>query len=217
MYINIHAHQHEPDPEVITVYNLFPGEHVLNTKDLFSAGLHPWYIKNDNKATLKRIEDLLHDKQVVAIGECGIDRIKGPSPGLQEEIFEQHANLAEKFGKPLIIHCVKAYDRILYHRKKRSNEIPWIIHGFNGSPQDAQQLIHMNCYLSFGDRAFRKTSKIRQFINNIPLERIFLETDDNNISVKETYQEISELRTEQKDEILSGIYSNFIALFETRC
>lgn len=101
--------------------------------------------------------------------------------------------MSEKYKKPLIIHCVKAYSELLEIHKKENPKQPWIIHGFNKNKVLAQQLIDKGFYLSFGV-ALLKSKKLQANLKNTPLSQLFLETDDNTTqSIEEIYTFVSDL------------------------
>ena len=106
-----------------------------------SIGLHPWHLDEGRTAqTCCDLNPWLSLPQVVAIGETGIDRLRGGKIELQLEIFEHQARLAEELNKPLIVHCVKAFDEIIRLYKKSFKNEPWVIHGFRGKAEQAKQL-----------------------------------------------------------------------------
>ena len=77
---------------------------------------------------VSKIEEIGKDSKIVAIGETGIDLLKGGALHKQIDIFMQHVNISERLAKPLIIHCVKAHDIISEIRKRISPKMDWIIH-----------------------------------------------------------------------------------------
>ena len=88
--------------------------------------------------------------QVVAIGECGLDRLRGAALEEQQRWFVRQAELAESSGRPLIVHCVKAFDVLIQLHRCLSPRAQWVVHGFRGKPQLAQMLLRAGMHLSFG-------------------------------------------------------------------
>lgn len=100
-------------------------------------------------ADLKIIEEKLQNQNCLAIGECGLDkRIEMPLEP-QISVFEKQLALAEKFGKPVVIHCVAAFQEVIEIKKRLNVKVPMIIHGFSKNIQVADQLINAGFYLSF--------------------------------------------------------------------
>lgn len=149
--IDIHTHAGAPRPGVIV--NIDPTETVLPTGDgRLSVGIHPWNADRVTDAHWTTLESSLADPRVVAIGETGIDRAKGPDIETQKKVFERQIAMADKFDIPLIIHCVRATDILLALRKKHNPRNQWIFHGFRGKPEQAAQLLAAGIDLSFGNR-----------------------------------------------------------------
>ncbi|MCM1029113.1 MAG: TatD family hydrolase [Pseudoflavonifractor sp.] len=134
-------HTHTTKPRAIV--NLpgpeAPGERGM----LYSVGIHPWDTETISvdqalSALRRRAET---DPAVVAIGEAGIDRLRGATLDTQAHIFREQALIAEVLGKPLIIHCVRAYPEILSIHKEMHPRVAWIFHGFRGNGQTASQIL----------------------------------------------------------------------------
>ena len=152
-YIDIHTHNREVPENTITVRNLSPGENipVFQGKNFYSMGLHPWKViseEEDNRQLLM-VEDALELDHVIFAGECGLD--KRSEAGFQEQIraFRAQAFMAEEYEKPLIIHCVKAWNEMMELHKEINPAVPWIFHGYNGSIELTRQLSEKNILFSF--------------------------------------------------------------------
>ncbi len=120
----------------------------------YSIGIHPWATaelsKEDIDKALMTMSAKAADERIVAIGECGIDMLRGGDPQLQEYAFRRQAELSERLQLPLIIHAVKSADRVIRIKKEMKPAQAWIIHGFRGKPELARQLIGQRISLSFG-------------------------------------------------------------------
>ena len=166
-------------------------------------GIHPWDITADWEQEFTRIKQYADRDNVTAIGECGIDKLKSPSPlTLQQEIFKAHAILAEEVKKPLIIHCVKGFDELIALHKSIIPQQAWIIHGFRGKPQQAEQLMKAGFYLSFGDKFNEESLKAT------PIERMFIESDESNIGIHEIYRTIAHAKGCSVEELASLMTKN---------
>lgn len=114
----------------------------------YSVGIHPWDSEGVTPEMWRQLEADAAAPEVIAIGECGIDKLRGASLAAQTEIFRRHILLSESLGKPLIIHCVRAIEQVERLRTELRPTQPWILHGFRGKPQQALQLLNRGYYLS---------------------------------------------------------------------
>ena len=187
-YFDLHAHH--PCFGILNIE--YP--HTTFT-DSFSIGVHPWYLTNDNKiAYVRYVTENIQNPGCRAVGECGLDKLCDTDFSLQKEAFEEMIKLSEQYNKPLIIHCVKAYNEIIQLHKISKPTQPWIIHGFRGKPQLALSLTQQGIYLSFGENYNEQSLAVT------PNEYIFIETDESNIFIGELYKKaarIKHLSTEQ--------------------
>lgn len=138
---------------------------------------------------------LAKSSQVIAIGECGLDRNIALPMELQTSIFQKHIELAEVLQKPLVIHCVRAFAEIIDLKKNTQASTPWIIHGFNKKIPVFQQLLQHNFYFSFGSAILSDRSLTTQAIAIAPNGRFLLETDDrSDITIEQIYNRAAVLR-----------------------
>ena len=151
MFINTHTHSQVYDAK-IEVVNLPPD--ATDKTNYYSYGLHPWYIGKENcEAQLEILRRVAHEKRCLAIGECGLDKLCTVDFGLQEEIFIEQIKLANQIKKPLIIHCVKAFNELINCLNMHDNMMPVIIHGFNNNENIARVMVDEGYYFSFGKSA----------------------------------------------------------------
>lgn len=158
-----------------------------------SVGLHPWKVTADWPASVAVIREVSKRTDVWAIGECGLDRVHGEALSLQKEAFLAHIAIAEEVQKPMVIHCVRAFDELLMLRreleatcrKEGREPQPWVIHGFRGKPEQAKQLMTKGMLLSFGHQYNIETLRF-VFTSSRPF---YLETDDLHLSVRQIYEQ----------------------------
>ncbi|GAA4833362.1 TatD family hydrolase [Algivirga pacifica] len=214
-YINIHTHH--PSPQGITVLNTFLQEFQENDSQQYqSVGLHPWHIE-EHQGVLNNLTKAADRKHVLFIGETGLDRAIDTPFELQKEVFVQHIQCAEQLSKPMIIHAVRSYPDLLQMRKQSKAQQPWVIHGFQGNLQIAQQLLKTGCYLSYGEVLFKNRPKVIEAFLQTPIDRLFLETDDKKeLSIQQVYEQAAQLKEIPIFTLIERISSNFrkLALFE---
>jgi TatD DNase family protein len=220
-YLDIHTHQFRATAESIEVLNLMVTsrqelDHWLNiihqaqAHQYFSAGLHPWDLTSDRveKDFAVLSEVLLHPK-VLMLGECGLDRNTRVDWHLQMQSFEKQAHLASQLAKPLIIHCVRSFPEIVRFKQQIKPTVPWLIHGFNNNAQILHQLLNNQFYVSLGSALLKNDSNASKGISTIPIEQLFLETDDKNCTISSIFVAASKLLDVSIEYLQEKIYSNF--------
>lgn len=142
-------------------------------------GLHPTHVKENYKEELKHVEEMLTQRQFYAIGEIGIDLYWDKSTlSIQQEAFRHQIKLAKQYKLPIVIHCREAFDEIFeVLDKEKDDDLYGIFHCFAGNIEQAHQAISYNMKLGIGGVATFKNGKIDQFLNQINLKHIVLETD----------------------------------------
>ncbi|MBR0334191.1 MAG: TatD family hydrolase [Bacteroidales bacterium] len=150
----------------------------------FSIGIHPWKAASPEAQQLldesgafthtavESFRSLLQHPRVVLMGEIGLDKLCDAPFDKQLLLLEQQLLLAADLRKPLILHVVKAMDEVLALHRRFSSQIPaWIIHGFRGNAQQAQQYLRHGFHLSFGPHHHPAA------LQSTPPSRRFFETD----------------------------------------
>lgn len=142
-------------------------------------GLHPTYVKENYKDELAHVEHELARRKFAAVGEIGIDLYWDKSTlNWQQEAFSRQIELAKQYSLPINIHCRDAFDEVFeVLESHKGDDLYGIFHCFTGDFAQAQQAISYNMKLGIGGVATFKNGKIDQFLNEIPLENIVLETD----------------------------------------
>ncbi|MFT3949564.1 MAG: TatD family hydrolase [Agriterribacter sp.] len=209
-YIDVHTHFYKPGSGVISIANICDHFKDVPTDHPVSIGLHPWYLDNaDNEIT--QLIALAQQPNVMAIGECGLDKLVKTEWNMQVKFFEQQLALATHLNKPVIIHCVKAFSEILFILKGIT--VPVIFHGISNKLSIVQPAIEQGCYLSFGKSLLHPGASIMQTLNAVPANQLFLETDDTGISIKEIYKSAAEIRNITENEIALQLQKNYDSVF----
>ncbi|MBE0434924.1 MAG: TatD family hydrolase [Methylomicrobium sp.] len=180
----------------------------------YSLGIHPWFIeRQDCRAALQTLESALADANLLALGECGLDRLTGAPFSEQESIFIAQLELAEQCGKPVVIHCVRAFNELLCIKSTRKPSVPWVVHGFNNKPSIAACLIDRGCYLSFGKALLHPSSNAAKVLPAVPGDRIFLETDDSGLGIDSIYRAAAAILQIDLPELQQHLENNFNRVF----
>jgi len=212
-FFNFHTHQCTNQPNVLELVNQYPKEFdatILN----YSIGIHPWYIQEDTiDADLKIIEEKLQSANCLAIGECGLDKRIDIPLELQIAVFRKQLILAEKYSKPVVIHCVAAFQEVIALKKEMKISVPMIIHGFSKNSQIANQLLKEGFYISFGKYLLRNPA-LKTVFQEMPNDRFFLETDTIEETIAQVYEIAASYKNIEIKELQKIISSNFEAVFK---
>ena len=171
-----------------------------------AVGIHPWHTSTGNLAEVERLAP-----SADVVGEIGLDYACDTPREEQIEIFRAQLALAERLEKPVVLHCVRAFEEAMKvigeYRLKAV-----IFHGFIGSVEQAQRAVRQGYYLSFGERTFRSPKSI-EALRSTPLSQLFVETDESLTPIEEIYAKIAELRGIKVEELHLATEENFYKIF----
>jgi TatD DNase family protein len=212
--VNLHTHHLSGQAQHTEIFNLNADDTLPDQFDgTFSVGIHPWTLQEKEVEEMwQRILIQTQNKLCVAIGECGIDRLKGPDTLFQQHLFIRHVKLAKQLNLPVIVHCVRAFDLLLPIISSYP-EVKFIIHGYQNNLQIAKHLLKNRAYLSFGQALLRKGNPIIRVFAQMPSDRIFLENDYDNIPIELIFDAAAAIRQCSTETIINTIYNNFKRVF----
>ena len=209
MFYNLHTHKSTFQENVLEIVNQYPDAFDPEAA-YFSIGIHPWHIdveKTDEHLAV--LEEKLPLGNCLALGECGLDkRIETPL-GIQIEVFEKQLALAKKYKKPVILHCVSAYQEVIEIKKRLKMEVPMIIHGFSKNAQVAKSLLDNGFYLSFGKYLLRNP-ELASVFEEVPNSRFLLETDTIEETIFDVYEKAASIKKINMEE---NVQANFRTIF----
>ena len=185
-------------------------EKVECSNSFFSYGIHPWYA-NGIEDNFLIFEQEVKKKNCLAIGEIGLDKMKGPKMQFQIDSFTKQIEISEKLELPVIIHCVKAWNELYLIYNKIQPKQTWIFHGFSkvGILKD---VLKTNLMISIGKSIFTNI-QLQEAIYLIPNEKLLVETDDVEIDILEIYEKVSEIKKISLQELEQIIEENFKRTF----
>ena len=213
MFVDIHTHI--DNQSVIRIVDDF-SEKILRT-----WGVHPWDVERNNLSQISQISQNWATTGLSSlkrtdptdvfwgIGEVGLDKVHKETFEKQIEVFEEMIRLSESYGKPMIVHCVRAYSEIIEIRKKMKAKMPWVIHGFSSSVETMRQLLRYDMYISLGEVLYRNENQAIKILKDIPLERLFLETDVSGRDIRDVYAKAAELMGCEVDFLCKQIFENY--------
>ena len=195
--VDIHTHR-LPQVPGTAIANCYPETFSPQSGGWYSVGIHPWHIGRSGGehsgvegAVASRVcglEELVRHPQVLAVGEAGLDKLADAPMDLQVEVFRCQACLAEEVGKPLVIHLVKAVDELLKVKRDLRPSNPCF-------------------YLSFGEK-YQEAALCR-----VPADRLFIETDESEVSIGELYARAAEVRGISPEELGETLRRNVCKVF----
>ena len=209
MYINIHTHSLTASHHsIVSLYEKFEQS---KQAGYFSIGLHPLYL---DRALFEDVKQWAVYERILAIGECGLDKLSSFPLELQQQefykqVFEQQIQLANAVKKPLILHCVKAYEEVVQQLKQAT--VPVVFHGFNKSKELAKQLLDKGYYLSLGKILEQERSG--ELVSVIPLTQVFLETDIAEAAIETVYQMAAKAYNVELNSLSLQLQKNAITVF----
>lgn len=210
-FINLHCHRTEQQFNEYRIYNRYTHEN--KPLGLYSSGIHPWRLEKWEDQ-FEQLEKIVVDENCIAIGECGLDRVIETDIEYQIPIFEKQLILAELIKKPIIVHCVKAFDILLHLLKKHKISVPIISHGYKNKPEQLEQLIKAGVKVSFGKAIFLENSTLPACLNRLSLHDFFLETDNSpDILIEQVYEKASEITGYTVEELKIALFQNFRDIF----
>lgn len=213
-FFNLHTHNPSANPNEQALVNQYPLEFEASIP-FSSVGIHPWYIKEESVIQeLELVDQYSQLPQVAAVGECGLDKRIAVPFDLQIRVFEAQLHVAQQIQKPVIIHCVAAFQELIHCISTQGITVPIIIHGFSKNAQLAQQLLQEGYYLSFGKYLFQQP-ELAEVLANVPQDRFFLETDAMDRSIQEVYTKAAECKKMSLDELKSTLNCTFAAVFKS--
>lgn len=204
--LDIHTHHLYKNPAQAIV-NRMPWHFLPDSEGYFSVGFHPWYLTEDGSEDWDTFQEYVSLPQVLAIGESGLDKLSSVNMDIQEKAFLKQAEIASSINKPLIIHCVKAYNEIIRYKMDINPEVAWIIHGFRGKKELASQLLDHGFYLSFGEKYQEDALKAT------PLDKLLIETDESEVGIYELYKRASEYLEIETNEFIKKVQENIQNIF----
>ncbi len=176
--------------------------------ELRTAGIHPWH------AAERRVADILPlADDVQAVGEIGLDWACDVAREVQLERFREQLQLAVEYGLPVVLHSVRAFEDVM--RCVAGFELRAVIfHGFIGSAEQMRRAVGRGCHLSFGVRSLRSPKTVAA-LRGMPLDRLFLETDDDPTPIEEVYRRVAEILEMEVDELCRRVAENYENIFVT--
>lgn len=212
--INVHSHHYDAQAEVLVIQSgLLHFQELLQNypEAFFSLGIHPWEVDEKSESQISDLERLIkaNRQRVIAIGECGLDKVCTTDYNLQERVFVQQIKLANELQMPLVIHSVKAHAECISLLKKCNNTQHVLIHGLSGKWSKWEEWEKYGAWISFGKSLMNENPDTQDSITRCNREKILLETDDAHASIEEVAEKARLVLKLEKDELQKLIKNNY--------
>lgn len=206
MLINIHTHYNQNNKQEIIQSDKIENE------NYFSFGIVNKTYPDDPAFPLF-LDQVYAHKNCLAIGEIGIDKNSTINLNEQIQTFKKQIFDSEKYQLPVILHCVKGWNEILHVKKEINPNQPWVFHGFRKTNL-LNSVIDSGTFISIGT-AVIWDEKLQEYVKKIPLERLFLETDnDTNYKILDVYEKIASIKNISLQTLEDQLYFNTINTFK---
>lgn len=199
--IDFHTHHLEADSALISVdprqFDPRPGRY-------YSVGFHPWNdVQSLSDGDFEMLEQCAAHPQVLAIGETGLDALRGGELTAQSMVYARHLQLAARLNKPVVVHTVRTAQQILAIRRREGLDgVSLAIHGMRGNANVARLFLDAGCYLSYGLH-FNPSA-----LQCTPLDRVLIETDDADITINDVAAQVASILGRSVSEILTLTAAN---------
>ncbi len=213
-FIDFHTHKpiHEGDASIMEIISCHINK--KHESKFYTIGHHPWWtdeLLTENHLT--NLKNHLMDEGCLAIGECGLDKLKGANKEIQEAVFLQQIEVANEVGVPLIMHCVRQYDAAISFKKKYG-KTPWVVHGFRRNNILAKSLLDAEILLSISPIKYMPDSFI-SMIDYLPDDGYFIETDSEySLSIQERYEMVSKIKKKDIFALQNQMKNNLKEIFK---
>lgn len=179
MLLDIHTHSADMAVPGESIVSVEPSRFLPVEGINYSVGIHPWKALEAMPQDWDCLEKALSHPAVCAVGEAGLDKLAEADMEVQKMVFIKQILLSEAVGKPLIIHCVKAFNELIELKKKFRPRMSWVVHGFRNNFHIGRRLMDEGIYFSLGEKY--QTEVLHQ----VPLERLLAETDVSTLDIRE--------------------------------
>lgn len=208
-YVNIHTHRPTGRGVELRAEGIHPWRADRAAAEEFAARLDGRSDGRSDGHVDGRLDGL--DGRVQAIGEIGLDYASTVDRQLQLDVLRMQLALARRRGLPVVLHCVRAFEPLMRELAACPPRAV-IFHGFIGSPEQARQALGRGYMLSFGERTFASPKSLRA-LQEVPLTQLFLETDDDPVTIESIYERVAALRGIELEELKRATLENYERIF----
>lgn len=207
--LDFHTHRQDATGALISVN---PSDFRPQPGNFYSVGFHPWLpLDTLTDEDFDLLEQCARHPQVLAIGETGMDSLRGSDLAVQREVFVRHLRLAAQLHKPVVVHCVKTAQQILATRRQEGfTAVPLVVHGMRGNEHLARTWLEAGCCLSYGARFNPRA------VEATPPDRLLIETDEADITIREVAALVAQALHCSAEQVIEQAAANISRLLQVR-
>ena len=205
--IDFHTHRLDATDALISVD---PRQFAPQSGKWYSVGYHPWHrVDQLADSDFDLLEQCARHEQVLAIGETGMDTLRGGDLEVQAQVYVRHLQVAAAVKKTVVVHSVRTAQQIIALRHNAGlDSVALVIHGMRGNGHVAGMLIDAGCYLSYGLRHNPAA------VLATPLDRLLIETDDSPADINDVACQVADTLALTAAEVKSLALANARRLLE---
>ena len=204
------AHTHNPQEIGVEIIQALPEKQLPN--GFFSWGIHPQDAEQFPIIPAD-FERFATNPNFKAIGEIGLDSHISVPIEIQEKSYIEQLKIAQKLGKPVILHCVSQWDRCRFLHQKYAPDTWVIYHGFNKASIVSTVLVYPKAIISIGC-SILTNHKLADTVSLIPQNRLLVETDDSTCPILEIYRILANKLSIPLPAFIEQINKNSVEIFE---
>ena len=173
------------------------------------------------------LEETIKENKVLAIGEIGLDYYHSDDKENQAKLFINQINLAKKYNLPIVIHTREAGEDTVKILRENADNLKVLIHCFSPNEQLVRLVLEKGYTVAFGGNiTFKRNAKFYEYVKQIPLDQIVLETDcpymtpipfkgevNDSSKLKYILDKLAEIKEIDKNELANIVYENSIKFF----
>lgn len=217
-YVDFHTHSRRGDAlEILNVDALDEAavRAAVAGDQPFSMGVHPWHVaaaEEQLSEALIRIENGVVSSRFVAVGECGLDFSVEVDREVQRVVFERQVRLARRLSRPVVLHCVRAFEEVM--KVLRTEQVEHaVFHSFIGSNVQAERVAREGYLCSFSPRSLA-SPRTCEAIRQIAPSALLVERDESVQPIAGIYEQIAALRGCSVEELRTIVFENYKRLID---
>lgn len=217
-YVDFHTHLRRGDAlEILNVDALDEAavRAAMASECPFSLGIHPWHAaatEEQLSEALARVENGVVNSRFVVVGECGLDFAVEVDREVQRVVFERQVRLARRLSRPIVLHCVRAFEEVMNVLRTERVERA-VFHSFIGSVEQAKRVAREGYVCSFSPRSLA-SPRTCEAIRQIALSALLVERDESAQPIEEIYEQIATLRGCSAEELRTIVFENYKRLID---